>query len=35
LGLIGMQERTFFMNGQFELISKPGMGTKIKITIPL
>lgn len=34
-GLISMRERIDLLNGQFEISSKPGRGTRINITIPL
>ena len=34
-GIFNMKERTAFINGNFELDSKPGKGTDINITIPL
>jgi len=34
-GILGMKERVHSVKGDFELSSKPGMGTKISITIPL
>ncbi len=35
LGLIGMKERVYALGGKFELKSKPGKGTQIKISIPV
>ena len=35
LGLLGMKERVFLLKGTIEIISSPGQGTDIKITIPL
>lgn len=35
LGLLGMQERTLMIGGQFEVCSKPGRGTTIKVTASL
>lgn len=35
LGLLGMKERINMVNGKFEIISTPGEGTAIVITIPL
>lgn len=35
LGLIGIKERTFLLGGNYELMSKLGEGTEIKITIPI
>jgi signal transduction histidine kinase len=34
LGLIGMRERTSLLGGTFQLRSKPGEGTRIRIEIP-
>lgn len=34
-GILGMQERTQNLKGEFKLVSKPGDGVKIKIKIPL
>jgi PAS domain S-box-containing protein len=34
-GLLGIKERTFAMNGTFELQSEPGKGTFIKIEVPI
>ncbi|MFW5985484.1 MAG: sensor histidine kinase [Halanaerobiaceae bacterium] len=34
-GLVSMRERCELLEGKFEIQSKPGMGTKIKISIPL
>ena len=34
-GLLGMQERAVLANGTFQLESKPGQGTRIRVTIPL
>ena len=35
LGLIGMRERAGLLGGQFEVISKPGCGTKIHAQLPI
>jgi len=35
LGLLGMQERVAQCDGQLEILSSPGQGTKIKVRIPL
>ncbi len=35
LGLLGMQERIAILGGKFDLITAPGEGTQIRITIPL
>ncbi|NOX17990.1 MAG: PAS domain S-box protein [Chlorobi bacterium] len=35
LGLLGLKERVFALQGQIDFISAPGKGTKIKIVIPL
>jgi signal transduction histidine kinase len=34
LGLMGMEERTTELGGQFQLFSQPGMGTRIEVKIP-
>lgn len=34
-GILGMKERVRALNGTFELISQPGNGTKIHISLPL
>jgi signal transduction histidine kinase len=35
LGVLGMRERVELLNGQFQLTSRPGEGTTIRIAIPL
>jgi signal transduction histidine kinase len=35
LGLLGMRERTSLMEGTFQIKSRPGEGTRIRIEIPL
>jgi signal transduction histidine kinase len=35
LGLLGMRERTSLLGGTFQLRSKPGTGTRIRIEIPI
>ncbi len=35
LGLVGMKERTIMMDGTFEIDSKPGKGTTVKIEVPI
>lgn len=35
LGLLGMKERSAMMHGIFEIESKPGSGTKLKVRVPL
>jgi PAS domain S-box-containing protein len=35
LGLLGMRERTSLLGGTFQLRSKPGKGTRIRIEIPI
>jgi signal transduction histidine kinase len=35
LGLLGMKERAGMLGGQFEIISEPGKGTIVFITVPL
>ncbi len=34
LGLLGMKERTLMMGGTYEVISQPGNGTSVIITVP-
>jgi len=34
-GLIGIRERTARFNGEFELLSTPGIGTTVKVMLPL
>lgn len=34
-GLVGMRERVAMMNGSFELDSKPGQGTRIRVCVPV
>ena len=35
LGLVGMKERSFLLGGQYEITGKPGIGTSVKISVPL
>lgn len=35
LGLVGMQERAFLLNGEFRIEGVPGSGTKVTLRIPL
>ncbi len=35
LGIVNMQERTSFINGNFDIQSEPGKGTQINIHIPI
>ena len=35
LGLLGMKERTLIMGGTYEISGKPGMGTSVRIIVPL
>ena len=35
LGLMGIKERSFFMEGHYEIITQPGKGTKVIITVPV
>ncbi len=35
LGLFGMQERVGLVGGTFQIITKPGQGTRVAISIPL
>ncbi len=34
-GIIGMQERTHNLGGRFYLVSQPGQGTEITVTVPI
>jgi signal transduction histidine kinase len=34
LGLLGMRERTELLGGKFDIQSKPGQGTHIRVTVP-
>jgi signal transduction histidine kinase len=35
LGLVGMEERVTHLGGAFEVLSKPGAGTKVEVELPL
>jgi len=35
LGLLGMKERAALLGGQFELVSRPGAGTSVRVSIPV
>ncbi len=35
LGLVGMRERARYLGGTFEIKGEPGMGTLLKVTLPL
>ncbi|MEO6538219.1 MAG: PAS domain S-box protein [Ferruginibacter sp.] len=35
LGLLGMRERTLLMGGKYEISGKPGVGTTVRIIVPL
>jgi len=35
LGLLGIRERVYFLNGQFDITGNPNEGTLVKVTIPL
>ncbi len=35
LGLLGMRERAAMLGGQLEIVSAPGQGTRLTITVPL
>jgi len=35
LGLLGMKERTLILGGKYEIISTPGSGTEVIISIPV
>ncbi len=34
-GLLGIQERTWLLGGQYEIVSKPGRGTRIRVIVPV
>jgi signal transduction histidine kinase len=34
-GLLGIQERALLLGGHYEITSKPGHGTRIRVTVPL
>jgi signal transduction histidine kinase len=34
LGILGMQERAEFLGGDMQLVSAPGEGTRVEVTIP-
>lgn len=34
-GLLGIQERTWLLGGQYEIDSKPGRGTRIRVIVPV
>jgi signal transduction histidine kinase len=34
-GLLGIQERTWLLGGQYEIDSAPGKGTRIRVEVPL
>jgi PAS domain S-box-containing protein len=35
LGLLGMRERTVLMGGKYEISGEPGVGTSVRISVPL
>ena len=35
LGLLGMQERIELLGGELEIVSTPGNGTQIQISVPI
>jgi signal transduction histidine kinase len=35
LGILGMRERTSMIGGTYEILSKPGKGTRVVVSIPL
>jgi PAS domain S-box-containing protein len=35
LGLLGMKERTMMMGGKYEVVSNPGKGTTVVVSVPL
>jgi len=34
-GLLGIRERTYMLQGEYEIFTEPGEGAKIKVSIPL
>jgi PAS domain S-box-containing protein len=34
-GLLGIKERVFIMEGQYEFVSKPGKGTSLSVSVPI
>lgn len=34
-GLLGMRERTILLGGQIEIVSQPGLGTRVEVRIPV
>jgi len=34
-GLLGIQERTWLLGGQYEVDSKPARGTRIRVIVPV
>ena len=35
LGILGMRERVYLMNGDYSIESTPGKGTVVKVAIPV
>ncbi len=35
LGILGMNERTAMIGGQYEIVSEPGKGTRVSVSVPL
>jgi len=35
LGLLGMQERVRMLDGEFEIVSTPARGTKVRARLPI
>jgi signal transduction histidine kinase len=35
MGLFSMRERVALVDGDLELVSRPGLGTRILVTVPL
>jgi signal transduction histidine kinase len=35
LGLIGMQERAESIGGSLEILSRPGEGTRVRLSVPV
>ena len=35
LGLLGMRERSLLLGGEYEIYGQPGIGTSVRISVPL
>ena len=35
IGLVGMEERARLLGAEFEVESKPGVGTRIRVRVPI